>query len=276
MTDFLQLQDFEVREVRLCTRDAALKGAGFLRWRPDAGFSLDAVILDRKTNRVVERIDIPSGPTFRSVTTARLSLGESDWAFMPVRDLRQDMDFWAGHTITRTSGVVLFRRQDRGSGSDDSRWHCGASFRVLPHTTLPDLVAEDVTINGRRTRQQFRRAGLDVEMKGGWLRGELQEPNILNAWWTLERGAWPRGTDWRSAGAVGYALGILTGQRMWLVRRQTNRGQRQYEEVRWVTRSAQNLGFQAPCADFADVGQAVRAMSDTRYGGCRTGAGRWG
>jgi len=29
-------------------------------------------------------------------------------------------------------------------------------------------------------------------------------------------------------------------------------------------------------ADFADVGQAVRSKSDTRFGGCRTGAGRWG
>jgi hypothetical protein len=29
-------------------------------------------------------------------------------------------------------------------------------------------------------------------------------------------------------------------------------------------------------ADFADVGQAVRSMSDTGFGRCRTAAGRWG
>lgn len=46
------------------------------------------------------------------------------------------------------------------------------------------------------------------------------------------------------------------------------------EAVRWALEV--HTAADARAADFADVGQVVRSMSDIRFGGCRTAAGRWG
>jgi hypothetical protein len=217
-----------------------------LRWSPDSGFALDAVVAKRDLLQPIRRVDIPSGPEIPVVTNARVDLGDFGWAMTPVHDLKQNADFISGSVVTLRSAVALFRHRDRGGSGTGSKWRGGATLRVLPRTILPDPVVEEVTIAGRRARHTVRRAGLDVQTEDLGLRAEFCEPDTVVTSWSLTRQAWPKGADWRFGEALRYALGILMGQRSWLLRRRTARPAGEYEEVRWMTRPAEDLGVLAP------------------------------
>jgi hypothetical protein len=220
-----------------------VKGAGVLRWDPASGFAIDVFVKQRVTHVPIAKVDIPS-LAIPVVSTARVDLGPDAWVLTPARDLNQDADFIGGSVVRLRSGVALFRRRYR-ENLGGARRHGDATLRVLPGTILPDLVAEEVTIAGKRVRQGARRAGLDLELEDGSFQAEFLEPDVVRAWWSLDTGLWAKGSDWRLGESVGYALGLLLGQRIRLLRRRAVRGRTEYEEVRRVTEVAENLGFQA-------------------------------
>jgi hypothetical protein len=249
MMDFLEAQDFFAHDIKVCLTEATFRGAGFLRWNPSTGFSFDMVVTSRDEHSIPDRIDIPGGPAMAIVTTARLMLGKSFWAITPITSLREDFGLWSGQHISRTTSVALFRREHEKAPTENGRYHCGTTINVLPSTLLPDKVIEEVTLSGRTTRRSFRLAGLDIDRDRERLRAETHTPGVIQAWWVLDEASWPRGSDWRSADAFADALGIMTGQRARVVQRRSLRGRREYQEVRWVRKGPEDLGFQAPIGD---------------------------
>lgn len=246
MTDFSKAQDFPVQDLRLSLPRTSLRGKGFLRWDPATGFALDAVVLTREERSPVTRIEIPQIYSVRRITWCRAVLGNRSWVALPFYDLEEDFGFWASDHLTLRSNRALFRNEYDRAAPDSAHWHGGATYRIMPRTTLPDQIEERVTLNETVTHHAYRRAGLDVDLDGVRLLAESVEPDLLRASWTLERQSWPRGMDWHFAWGFGDALGMLLGQRLHLLQRMTRRGSREYTEVRWGLSSADDLGFQAP------------------------------
>ena len=248
--DYTEGHEYDLDRVTIHTPLGRFDGKGFMRWKPDDGFRIDAFLerlggplppkREYRPQHIVARADT-------RVIRMRIRNGPYDWAMVPGFPFQNDWDLIEDNRLRISSSRALFG--NRGTpGIRYLNWHGEALFEKSGFLRLP-VIVERTTI-GSHTQISSSRAGFAYKDEQQDVRCIAEDDNYILLQWSLSPHFWSRREAWLWAEAAEVGLSVLYGQTIRLVRRSVDRGCCSF--VEWSKRRPiVDLGLLSPCGPHA-------------------------
>jgi len=216
METYLQEGTYYIKSVRFdCFLGKGFEGQGFLSWKPDSGFLLEAYFenpplaidsISFPTLRLDKQSIIMKSPMFRLAFTPEIIFNDYDY-----------INLISNKRLSKRLRAVVFLQR---AGQEDPKLTGKAILQTKGKLLLPDIISKKEFIQGVQTGTSYQRSALRYEDDKMFLDIRTLSDEYLNLTWSLERDAFHKYESWTIPEAVRDAFSIIHGQTLGIVKRQ--------------------------------------------------------
>jgi hypothetical protein len=230
LNDYFEEKEYIADDIRFHYLGGLYSGHGILTWNPENGFHLKAFVIRSGP-------PLPKYMTFGGVrvvpkTALRpicMRLRHSGRAVAANALLIDRLDVVGRNFLTINLPRVIFFGRTNISAQ---QWVGSALYETGTNLLLPDTVHREVLISGEKYTSSQSTDGIRYDTLEHKIVGITHEDHYLEFDWSLSCQNWSKNHSWQWGESARYALAIILGRTIDLLKQEVYRGDRQIIDIR--------------------------------------------
>lgn len=232
MQDYYQPTEYTLEQLWFDYLDVRYTGRGFMKWNPQEGFQIEAVLdPDNQLPRDILEFGKIGIIGNNSKSSIKMKLQGFDWAIAPDITLFERKDIIYHNRLSIRSPRVIFCQSEYSKLGNYPSYLSYGLYETKREIELSDTVQRTEKINDKVFKRSLS-SGIDYRDEQQKVVGSKIDNTHIEISWTHPKTDWSKYQSWHWAVAAQNAFSIWYGETVQLLKREIDIGSKRYLEIR--------------------------------------------